>query len=764
MKTRLNNYNNLPAELKENGSFCLWRRENQKGRLTKVPYKHNGYHAKSTDKGDFCDFKTAVRCAKNFDGIGLGIFEPYCAVDIDHCVKDGALSDLAQEIVNTIDSYTEYSPSGEGVRIIFKAYGVDYDKQRYYINNHKLGLEIYVSGCTNKYVTLTGNVIRDLPINNCTTELKLVLDYYMKKGEDKKPESKPPASTCYLTDDEVITKALNAKNGDKFRRLWSGNFDSSHSEADLALCSHLAFWCGGDTSQMDRLFRSSSLYRDKWERDDYREQTLRTAVRGCREFYSKTSAEDDFSKGNKPYFIAFSDKGPVVKPALLAKWTREHLNYLLVRDSGKQGVLIYVYKNGVYKLYAPDMLKGIIKGYIADYNEELVKMNNVNEAFNQLMTDTNYISQSELNSDENIINFKNGLLSLKGNEPKLLPHTPDCYSTIQIPCEWSDRSVQTPIFDRYLDTLTDKHEDIKTLLLQFIGVCLSNIKGYRTKKSLFLVGSGDTGKSQLKGLVERLLGEGNFIGIDLSEIEARFGTGAIYGTRLAGSSDMSFMSVSELKTFKKLTGGDSVFAEFKGQQGFQYTYNGLLWFCMNRLPKFGGDDGQWVYNRIMVVNCPNVIKKEEQDRKLLDKMFKEREGIVYKAVMALKDVIENGYQFSEPECVSLARQQYRSLNNSVISFADECLCPWPNGKINPKCTTGKIYKVYQAFCKENNNGYAKTAREFREELADYFGTTFDEMTVKRQGNNYYKELSLTYEAKVQFEKEYGYDADADFLN
>lgn len=760
----MNNYQNLPAELKEKGSFCLWKREKQKDRLTKVPYKYNGYRARSTEKADFVGFETAMKYVRNFNGIGLGIFDGYCAVDIDHCVKDGELSDLANEIVNTFNSYTEFSPSGEGVRIIFKAYGVDYDKQRYYINNHKLGLEIYVSGCTNKYVTLTGNVIKNLPVRDCSTELQLVLDYYMKKNEDKKTESKVPASTCYLTDDEVITKALNAKNGDKFKRLFSGDFDTSHSEADLALCSHLAFWCGGDTAQMDRLFRSSSLYRDKWERDDYREQTLKTAVRGCREFYSKTSAEDDFSKGNKPYFIAFSDKGPVVKPALLAKWTREHLNYLLVRDSGKQGVLIYVYENGVYKLYAPDMLKGIIKGYISDYNEELVKMNNVNEAFNQLMTDTNYISQSELNADENIINFKNGLLSLKDNEPKLLPHTPDCYSTIQIPCEWSDRSVQTPIFDRYLDTLTDKDEDIRTLLLQFIGVCLSNIKGYRTKKSLFLVGSGDTGKSQLKGLVERLLGEGNFIGIDLSEIEARFGTGAIYGTRLAGSSDMSFMSVSELKTFKKLTGGDSVFAEFKGQQGFQYTYNGLLWFCMNRLPKFGGDDGQWVYNRIMVVNCPNVIKKEEQDRKLLDKMYREREGIVYKAVMALKDVIENGYQFSEPECVSLARQQYRSLNNSVISFADECLCPWPNGKINPKCTTGKIYKVYQAYCKENNNGYAKTAREFREELADYFGTTFDEMTVKRQGNNYYKELSLTYEAKVQFEKEYGYDADADFLN
>ena len=106
-----------------------------------------------------------------------------------------------------------------------------------------------------------------------------------------------------------------------------------------------------------------------------------------------------------------------------------------------------------------------------------------------------------------------------------------------------------------MHTLTDGDKAIEHLLLEFIGVCMSNIKGWRMKKALFLVGDGDTGKSQLKSLVERLLGKGNFIGIDLKEIEARFGTGAIYGTRLAGSSDMSFLSVDELKTFKKITGG-----------------------------------------------------------------------------------------------------------------------------------------------------------------------------------------------------------------
>jgi phage/plasmid-associated DNA primase len=184
---------------------------------------------------------------------------------------------------------------------------------------------------------------------------------------------------------------------------------------------------------------------------------------------------------------------------------------------------------------------------------------------------------------------------------------------------------------------------------------------------------------------------------------------------------------------------------------------------MNRLPKFGGDDGQWVYNRIMVINCPNVIPRHKQDKQLLDKMFAERNGIVYKAVMALQTVIANGYRFSEPECVETARQDYRNTNSSVISFAEECLCPWPQGKINNHCTTGRIFKVYAAWCKDNNNGYAKTAKEFREDLAEFYGTTVADMTTRRNGNTYYKNLSLTLEAKQQYQREYGYDG-TEFLS
>lgn len=612
---------------------------------------------------------------------------------------------------------------------------------------------MYCGGITNRFAVFTGNVIRDVPLKECTDALLVTLDKNMRRMQKKKYSVKRDGGDKEVFD--IVASLLKQKNGEKFRKLYNdGDYSDygSRSEADCALCAMIAFRTGADLQMIDTVFRSSALIRDKWNRDDYRESTIEKGIEACHGTFHR-------SKMEHPDFIRFSEVTgePYIVVALLAKHVREHLDYILVRDNGKQGLLKYVYEDGCYRLYSNDMLMGVIKQYIADYDEEMVKMSKVNEALQHITTDLNYVGQDELDANENLINFKNGLLSVSEDALTLTPHTPNVYSTIQIPCSWTGKPEPTPIFDAYMHTLTNGDKAIERLLLEFIGVCISNIKRWRLKKSLFLVGDGDTGKSQLKSLVERLLGKGNFIGIDLKEIEARFGTGAIYGTRLAGSSDMCFLTVDELKTFKKITGGDSLYAEFKGQQAFEFTYNGLLWFCMNRLPKFGGDNGQWVYNRIMVVRCPNVIPKDRQDKRLLVKMYAERVGIVYKAVRALQTVIWNGYRFSEPESVAAARLQYMSENSTVISFFEECMCPWQDGKIYRHCTTGRIYRVYQAWCRENNNGFAKTAKEFREDLAEHLGSTYAEMTTRQKGNTYYKEYSLMLEAKEQYAREYGYD-------
>lgn len=759
---------NAMQELKEQKIWFCWNYAMVKDKKTKIPLSANGGATGTNDlyKSTWVTHGEALQVAKErgFSGVGFVIPEDYFFLDIDH----KTLSDpLVLTLLKRFDSYAEYSISGNGIHIYGKCdisklptfidkKGKRRLQNQFYMKNSNNDIELYIGGLTNRFAVFTENIIEDKPLRECTAAILTTLDKNMRKKAKTNYSAERDGSRDTF---DIIANLRKQKNGDKFSKLFdkgdTSDYNSDDSRADAALCSIIAFRTGNDADLIDSIFRQSALYREKWERDDYRACTIEAGIEACHGKFHHSVLP-------KPYFIKYDpqhDEESISCPSL-ARYVREHLDYIFVRDNGRQGVQRYVYENGCYLPYADEMIKGIIKGYIAAYNEELVSMPKVVEVFNQLVTDLNFVKQDEINTDEDIINFENGLLRL--SDMSLLSHSPDVLSTIQIPCKWTGVPKPTPEYDMYIKTLTGGDESIENLLYEFKGACISNVKGWRMKKALFLVGPGDTGKSIEKSLTERLIGKGNFVGIDLEEIEERFGTGNIYGKRLAGSSDMSFITVSELKTFKKCTGGDSLFAEFKGLNGFEFTYNGLLWFCMNRLPRFGGDDGRWVYDRIMQIECKNVIPLERQDKQLLDKLYVEREGIVYKSIMALKNVIANGYRFNEPNTVTQARKDYMSTNSTVISFYNECMIERPKGKITDACTAGTVFKVYKAWCMDNNNGYAKTAKDFRNELAAHLGTTFEEMTIHRNNGTFYRDITLNLDTKEQYKREYGYDS-SDFL-
>ena len=742
--------------------WVLWRYIEVKGRKTKKPVAADGQPTGTNTEyqGTWVTYDEAVRSKERLkaDGIGFVIPEGYFFLDIDH--RD--LNDsFVQMMLSRFHSYAEVSPSGNGLHIYGSADmtklpiflnkdGKHKLNRQFYMKNPNNGTELYIGGLTNRFATFTGNAVQDLPLAECTEAVLTTLDKDMRRSQPKNYSAKRDGDRETF---DIICNLRRQKNGAKFRRLFDiGDISGygSHSEVDLALCTLIAFRTGDDPTMIDTLFQQSALMRDKWNRADYREATIRKAIEACGGKFHK-------SVMSHPDWIVFNEKGiPHIHSARLAKEVKQQIRYILVRDNGKEGVRVYVYEHGVYVFYAPDMFRAVIKNIIADYDEDIISMGSVNETYSLLTTNLDYTPQSALNAREDIINFQNGLLVVTAVDVTLIPHTPDILTTIQIPCRWTGIPEPTPNYNRYLHTLTNGDRDVQELLMEFISVVLSNIKGYRMKKSLFMYGAGDTGKSVLKSLTENMLGKGNFIGIDLKEIEARFGTGAIYGTRLAGSSDMSFLSVDELKTFKKITGGDSLFAEFKGQQAFEYTYEGLLWFCMNRLPKFGGDDGKWVYDRIMTVECKNVIPPEKQDKKLLEKLYAEREGIVYRAITALQTVIRNGYRFSEPKSVTEARERYMNENNTVISFWNECMVQ--RSRITDKTTVGKVYEVYRAWCSDNNHGFAKTAREFRDTIAAHLNTTPASMTIRTKHGVTYSGYTLSNDTKQQYVRIYGYDA------
>lgn len=266
-----------------------------------MPYQpETGLGAKSNDPSSFIPYKTAAQ-AGGYDGIGIGIFNGICAIDLDNCVLDSSYyTQTAAEIVTLMHSYTEYSPSGNGLHILFRADGFQYDTKRFYIMNHQAGIEVYVAGTTNKYVTVTGKACEQYDFGDLTKELQILLERFMVRPEANATNAINTGNSDMDTA-ELLQMAKASKNGATFTALWDGSTMgyASQSEADLALCSHLAFWTGKDAAKMDSMFRQSGLMRDKWDRQQsgttYGSITIQKAIENCKEVYTpKAEATPQF--------------------------------------------------------------------------------------------------------------------------------------------------------------------------------------------------------------------------------------------------------------------------------------------------------------------------------------------------------------------------------------------------------------------------------------------------------------------------------------
>src|SRR5690554_469982 len=258
-------YSTIPKFMQEHGRFCLWKLVMKPGKTKpdKIPYQLNGKRADATNPQHYSSFEETVDVFADggYAGIGIGCFEPLRLVDVDNCVVNGTLDARGQDIVDTLDSYTELSPSGNGIHIFILADGFAYDSERYYINNRNTHVEVYAPDVTGKFLTLTGKVIHGIDVNERSEQLQVVLDKYMKRPDADVTAPVVDAPGSFLSDESVYTKASKSKQADKFNALWNGEIPEgkSPSEADMALAEILAFWCGGDTVQMDRLFRRSGL-------------------------------------------------------------------------------------------------------------------------------------------------------------------------------------------------------------------------------------------------------------------------------------------------------------------------------------------------------------------------------------------------------------------------------------------------------------------------------------------------------------------------
>jgi primase-polymerase (primpol)-like protein len=261
----------VPADLRERRQWVVWRQR-------KIPYQARApeLRASTTDARTWAPFERAIStCARGkADGIGFVFAEndPFFGVDLDGCrnPETGELSPVAAALVAELDSYAELSLSGRGVHVIARG-RLERGRCR------RGAIEIYDRG---RYFVVTGGRLNGVPHNPMPRQHELdQLRARLFPPEPSLPAPIRPLSVCE-DDRQLLERMFAARNGSAVEALYHGDTSGypSHSEADLALCRHLAFWTGGDAARVDALFRTSGLMRPKWYRRGYREITILRAL------------------------------------------------------------------------------------------------------------------------------------------------------------------------------------------------------------------------------------------------------------------------------------------------------------------------------------------------------------------------------------------------------------------------------------------------------------------------------------------------------
>lgn len=307
-KTLPANLEEIPEELRFLNQWVDWKyvwkggKNGNPGKWDKPLFNPQGWKASTTDSrtwSSFADVKAAYE-AGNYDGIGLVMLKKQdvplqiVGFDFDRC-RDPTTGEIDQKVRSQLDrlnSYSEISPSGTGIRVFARG-DIPADGRR------TKGIEIYKHA---HYLTLTGHRLKEYP-SSIEARPEEISQIYNAHFSDTKTTVSAPGSerTSHLemTDDQLICLASEAANAKKFMALMDGDTSSypSHSEADQALCNILAFYTTSE-AQIDSIFRKSGLYREKWERADYRESTIKNAINLTLERYSGPARQEP--AGDKP--------------------------------------------------------------------------------------------------------------------------------------------------------------------------------------------------------------------------------------------------------------------------------------------------------------------------------------------------------------------------------------------------------------------------------------------------------------------------------
>lgn len=645
---------NIPIELKARDRWFLWKyelREDGEGKKkqTKPPYQPNGSRGKPNDISTTSPFEVVLKVlseSKKYNGIGFLLTEEddLIAWDLDHCLnsKTGELEQWALNIVNTLNSYTEITPSGEGLRV--------FTKGKLPVSGRKKGpVECYQ---TLRFITVTGNLYPGYPTEINANSIELFTEVFEKKPEKKSASS---SKTPDISKKEVI---LHLENGD-----WKSAGFPSQSEADYEYCKILADKFSGDKERVDRTFRESKLFRPKWDVQHsgdgrtYGQLTIDRAVKNWETQFRLTDLGNAkrFAQLIKDEVKFCGGRWYIWDGKKLAEDRLQRI-YLLA-----QRVLDQL-RDECKETQDDDTRKVIWKHMISLESKSKL------EAMISLTQSNENIAMvpEELDKNPYIFNCENGMLDERG---ALIPHSFEELISKQSPVRINGKAT-CPAFEKFLDEILPS-KTLQTYLQTAIGYSMT--ADISEQVLFFAYGVGANGKSTLFHIITKILGD---YASQLPVESLMASKSDQHPTILADLRGVRFILASEPEEgrrfneglLKQITGGEKIVARRMREDFTRFDSTAKLWIMGNHKPNIRGTDNA-IWRRINLIPFNVTIPKEKQDKELWVKLEAEQEGILLWMEKGRRNWLRNG--LNPPDEVLIATQEYRNEMDVIQDFINE---------------------------------------------------------------------------------------------
>ena len=297
-------------------------------------------------------------------------------------------------------------------------------------------------------------------------------------------------------------------------------------------------------------------------------------------------------------------------------------------------------------------------------------------------------------TDVQMIAFKNGIYNIE--DDSFQPFSPDVVITNKVQYQYNPM-IYSALVDKTMDKISCQDKDIRHLLEETIGYCLyrRNILG----KAIILIGDKLNGKSTFLDMVKNMLGNNNMTSLDLKELGERFKTAELFGKLANIGDDIGDEFIPDASIFRKIVTGESINAEKKGKDPFDFNNYAKLLFSANNMPRIKDKTGA-VQRRLTIIPFDAKFSVDDKDYNPNIKYDLREEAcmeyLILLGIRGLKRLLKNK-KFTQSERVEKELRDYEETNNPLIGFYNES---GEESILNEP--TKSVYSKYLEYCLECN--------------------------------------------------------------